>query len=167
MSVIPSSSRALPTSVKGRLCGCSLIFKRHGLPQSIYDRARPALGEVALANLSSPTNRSWKVLDQLLIEGGLSSIRTGADLCKRKVKEKMIRRAVQLAQGKYQGFNDHYSTTVNSPKPLSPSPLGISMRFSSCIVTVAIAHPDIITLPLIPVRFTKKLFVVDGLPCSI
>src|SRR5512147_2864736 len=33
----------------------------------------------------------------------------------------------------------------------------ISMRFSSCIVTVAIAHPDIITLPLIPVRFTLLL----------
>ena len=30
--------------------------------------------------------------------------------CKRKVKEKMIRRVVQLAQGKYQGFNDHHLT---------------------------------------------------------
>ena len=30
--------------------------------------------------------------------------------CKSKVKEKMIRRVVQLAQGKYQGFNDHHLT---------------------------------------------------------
>ena len=30
--------------------------------------------------------------------------------CKRKVKEKMIMRVVQLAQGKYQGFNDHHLT---------------------------------------------------------
>jgi hypothetical protein len=30
--------------------------------------------------------------------------------CKRKVKEKMIRRVVQSAQGKYQGFNDHHLT---------------------------------------------------------
>ena len=30
--------------------------------------------------------------------------------CERKVKEKMLRRVVQLAQGKYQGFNDHHLT---------------------------------------------------------
>src|SRR6187549_374945 len=30
--------------------------------------------------------------------------------CKSKVKEKMIRLVVQLAQGKYQGFNDHHLT---------------------------------------------------------
>src|ERR1041384_1344930 len=30
--------------------------------------------------------------------------------CKRKIKEKMIRRVVELARGKYQGFNDHRLT---------------------------------------------------------
>src|SRR5690242_5213814 len=30
--------------------------------------------------------------------------------CKRKVKEKMVRRVVELARGKYQGFNDHHLT---------------------------------------------------------
>lgn len=30
--------------------------------------------------------------------------------CKRKVKEKIVRRVVELAQGKYQGFNDHHLT---------------------------------------------------------
>src|ERR1051325_9630182 len=30
--------------------------------------------------------------------------------CKRKIKEKMIRRVMQLARGKYQGFNDHHLT---------------------------------------------------------
>lgn len=30
--------------------------------------------------------------------------------CKRKIKEKMVRRVVQLARGKYQGFNDHHLT---------------------------------------------------------
>ena len=30
--------------------------------------------------------------------------------CKRKIKEKMIRRVVELARGKYQGFNDHHLT---------------------------------------------------------
>ena len=30
--------------------------------------------------------------------------------CKRKTKEKMVRRVVELARGKYQGFNDHHLT---------------------------------------------------------
>jgi hypothetical protein len=30
--------------------------------------------------------------------------------CKRKIKEKIVRRVVQLARGKYQGFNDHHLT---------------------------------------------------------
>lgn len=30
--------------------------------------------------------------------------------CKRKVKEKTVRRVVELARGKYQGFNDHHLT---------------------------------------------------------
>jgi len=30
--------------------------------------------------------------------------------CQRKVREKMIRRVVELARGKYQGFNDHHLT---------------------------------------------------------
>jgi transposase len=30
--------------------------------------------------------------------------------CKHKVKEKIVRRVVQLARGKYQGFNDHHLT---------------------------------------------------------
>ena len=30
--------------------------------------------------------------------------------CKRKIKEKMVRRVVELARGKYQGFNDHHLT---------------------------------------------------------
>ena len=30
--------------------------------------------------------------------------------CKRKTKEKTVRRVVQLARGKYQGFNDHHLT---------------------------------------------------------
>jgi transposase len=30
--------------------------------------------------------------------------------CKRKIKEKMVKRVVQLARGKYQGFNDHHLT---------------------------------------------------------
>src|SRR5688500_8557228 len=30
--------------------------------------------------------------------------------CKRKVKEKTVRRVVELAWGKYQGFNDHHLT---------------------------------------------------------
>jgi len=30
--------------------------------------------------------------------------------CKRKIKEKMVRRVVALARGKYQGFNDHHLT---------------------------------------------------------
>ena len=30
--------------------------------------------------------------------------------CKRKVKEKTIRRIMELARGKYQGFNDHHLT---------------------------------------------------------
>ena len=31
-------------------------------------------------------------------------------LCKRKIKEKMVQRVVELARGKYQGFNDHHLT---------------------------------------------------------
>ena len=30
--------------------------------------------------------------------------------CKRKTKEKVVRRVVALARGKYQGFNDHHLT---------------------------------------------------------
>jgi transposase len=30
--------------------------------------------------------------------------------CKRKIKEKIVRRIVELARGKYQGFNDHHLT---------------------------------------------------------
>ena len=30
--------------------------------------------------------------------------------CKRKIKEKTVQRIVELAQGKYQGFNDHHLT---------------------------------------------------------
>ena len=30
--------------------------------------------------------------------------------CKRKIKEKTVRRVVELARGKYQGFNDHHLT---------------------------------------------------------
>src|ERR1051325_1516428 len=30
--------------------------------------------------------------------------------CKRKIKEKIVRRVVQLAREKYQGFNDHHLT---------------------------------------------------------
>ena len=30
--------------------------------------------------------------------------------CKRKIKEKVVRRVVELARGKYQGFNDHHLT---------------------------------------------------------
>jgi transposase len=30
--------------------------------------------------------------------------------CKRKIKEKIVRRVVELARGKYQGFNDHHLT---------------------------------------------------------
>ncbi|HTF91912.1 MAG TPA: integrase, partial [Verrucomicrobiae bacterium] len=30
--------------------------------------------------------------------------------CKRKTKEKTVRRVVELARGKYQGFNDHHLT---------------------------------------------------------
>jgi transposase len=30
--------------------------------------------------------------------------------CKRKIKDKVVRRIVELAQGKYQGFNDHHLT---------------------------------------------------------
>jgi len=30
--------------------------------------------------------------------------------CKRKIKEKMVRRVVELARGKYRGFNDHRET---------------------------------------------------------
>ena len=30
--------------------------------------------------------------------------------CKRKVKEKEVKRIVELAKGKYRGFNDHHLT---------------------------------------------------------
>src|SRR5678816_2650252 len=31
--------------------------------------------------------------------------------CKRKVKEKEVKRIVELAKGKYRGFNDHHSVS--------------------------------------------------------
>ncbi len=41
--------------------------------------------------------------------------------CKRKTKEKTVRRVVELARGKYQGFNDHHLTRSSKNKNRSSS----------------------------------------------
>ena len=83
--------------------------KRIEIIQRVFRGERTVLrAAVILGSSEHQCYRIKKRVHQEGLKGVIHGNRGRA--CKRNVKEKIVRRVVELAQGKYQGFNDHHLT---------------------------------------------------------
>ena len=83
--------------------------KRLEIVQRIF---RGDLSVVEAAVIIGVSERQCYRLKARVIREGAKGVVHGnrGRACKRKIKDKVVKRIVELAQGKYQGFNDHHLT---------------------------------------------------------
>jgi len=83
--------------------------KRIEIIKRVFRGELTVLGAAVILGLSE---RQCYRIKQRVHQEGLKGVIHGnrGRPCKRKIKEKIVRRVVQLARGKYQGFNDHHLT---------------------------------------------------------
>jgi transposase len=83
--------------------------KRIEVIQRVFRGELTVLRAAVILGISE--RQCYRIKQRVHKEGAKGVIHGNRDRpCKRRVKEKIVRRVVELAQGKYQGFNDHHLT---------------------------------------------------------
>ena len=83
--------------------------KRLDVIQRVY-RSELTVGQAALV-LGLSERQCYRVKARVSKAGAKGVVHGNRGRpCKRKIKEKTVKRIVELARGKYQGFNDHHLT---------------------------------------------------------
>ncbi|HWH76023.1 MAG TPA: helix-turn-helix domain-containing protein, partial [Candidatus Binatus sp.] len=83
--------------------------KRLAIIQRVY-RGELTVVEAALV-VGVSERQCYRIKARVKKEGAKGAVHGNRGrVCKRKIKEKTIERIVELAKGKYQGFNDHHLT---------------------------------------------------------